>query len=418
MFGIKDVRPVKQLLLAVGGSVILLVGARLALPRPTTAAASPALVVDTVACNSLVSAASVITLAGTITRQVDEMPVDNVQVFVFDTTLGDGQSCASDGSGRYTVTMDAAHTYNVTYNPPAGSGLASQARNGIAGAGLITRNVALTTGFTISGATHRLTDSTTIGAVDIFAQNVQTGIGFGLPPSQPGGSYQINLEPGTWDLVFTPPPFQGLGPTQSLSIPLTADLVVDAWLPTGTTIFGQIKSPTGEEVAGAALFALVSNTLANEVQGFGFPVSTASGHYTGTLPLGKFDLQVLPPLDQGLGAVVITDQMPAGLTHELPITLPAGVTISGTTSCETPLEGVFVFADPEPSIPGDDIGGWGQFSDSQGHFGLALVTDTYRLEFKPPEVTGLPKREFMADIQEDRFWIIDFCPIYLPIIRK
>jgi hypothetical protein len=153
-------------------------------------------------------------------------------------------------------------------------------------------------------------------------------------------------------------------------------------------------------------------------EGFGLTLSKADGQYAGTLPEGAFDIQFLPPIGQGLGSTIITDQTPITPGYYLPVVLPPGVTLSGNTVCAAPLEGVFIFADPEPDIPGDNIGGWGEFSDSQGFFGLALVTGTYRLEFIAPAGTGLPEKVVTETIQEDRFLIIDFCPVYLPVVLK
>lgn len=396
-----------------GLTLVLL--AWLMLPQPGIAQVSIQST-NTVACNSLVSATSSITLLGTITGPplTSPTPVNNVQIFVFDTDLGDGQSCLSNSSGQYTITMDAAHTYDVVFNPPPGSHLASQIKTGINDPGVTRLDILLNSGFSISGVTRRLSDNTPVGNVAMYAYHQQTGVGFGLPPSQADGTYQISLEPGMWDLTFTPPPFLALGPTTILSVSLTADITQDAFLPPGVTVYGPIKSPGGQGVPGTNIYAYITTIQ----KGFGFAPSKAEGWYTGTLPLGEFDIQFLPPTGLGLGSTIITNQNPPTSAYYLPVTLPAGFTLSGTIACTVSIEGAFVFADPDPDIPGDDLGGWGNYSDSQGHFGLALVPSVYRIEFVPPPITGLSKQVITRTIQADTSLIFDFCPEYLPLVQK
>jgi hypothetical protein len=409
---------IKNLLLALSLSTLGICIAFITLPENSTAQIS-AQDVGTVTCNGTVSATSIITLVGKITRSPFITPVNNVQVFVFDTNLADGRSCYSDSNGQYTVTLDAAHTYDVVYNPPLTSQLASYTETGLEGVGIITKNIPLKPGFSISGVTRRQSDNSAVGKVEIYAHNPNTGISLGLPPSNdPGGDYQISLESGDWLLTFTPQPFQELGPTRTQSITLITDTTRDIFLPAGVTVYGQVKSSTGEEVSGVSIFArMESGTQTGE--GYGLPSSKAGGWYTGTLPTGSFDVRFMPPTGLGFGPAVITNQTPPTSAYYLSVTLPAGVTLSGTVVCTSPLVGVFVFADPEINIPGDDIGGVGEYTDSQGKFGLPLITGAYRLEFQPPSVTQLPTREITTTILTDTFLIINFCPVvYLPVILK
>jgi hypothetical protein len=353
---------VKRVLLAFSISTLGICLIFVTLPRNSTAQIS-AQDAGTVTCNGTVSATSIITLVGQITRWPLTTPVSDVQVFIFDTNLADGRSCSSDLNAQYTVTMDAAHTYDVVYNPPPASQLASHTETGIEGVGVITKNIALQPGFSVSGVTRRQSDNGAVGNVEIFAHNQNTGISLGLPPSDPSGDYQISLESGDWLLTFTPQPFQGLGPTRTQTITLTTDTTRDIFLPDGVTLYGQVKSSIGEGVSGVSIFArMESGNQAGE--GYGLPASKAGGWYTGTLPTGSFDARFMPPIGFGFGPAVITNQTPTTSAYYLSVTLPTGVTLSGTVACTSPLVGVFVFADPESNIPGDDIGGAGEYTDS------------------------------------------------------
>ena len=59
----------------------------------------------------------------------------------------------------------------------------------------------------------------------------------------------------------------------------------------------------------------------------------------------------------------------------LPITLPAGFTLSGTITCrDKPIKNAFVYAAPmEGGAPGDDLVGWGVYSVDDGSYDLPLV---------------------------------------------
>ena len=387
----KHYQKIKNLLLALSISTLGICIAFITLPENSTAQIS-AQDVDTVTCNGIVSATSIITLVGKITRSPFITPVNNVQVFVFDTNLADGRSCYSDSNGQYTVTLDAAHTYDLVYNPPLASQLASYTETGLEGVGVITKNIALQPGFSISGVTRRQSDNSAVGKVEIYAHNQNTGISLGLPPSDSSGDYQISLESGDWLLTFTPQPFQGLGPTRTQTITLITDTTRDIFLPGGVTVYGQVKSSTGEDVSGVSIFARMESG-SQTGEGYGLPSSKAGGWYTGTLPTGSFDVRFMPPIGLGFGPAVMTNQTPTTAAYYLSVILPPGVTLSGVVACTSPLVGVFVFADPEINIPGDDIGGAGEYTDSQGKFGLPLITGTYRLEFKPPPVAQLPTKE-------------------------
>jgi hypothetical protein len=370
---------------------------------------------DAIFCNGTVSATSILTLTGQIIRSDTLSPVNNVEVFVSDPIAGNEKSCFSNSTGHYTITVDATNPYNVVYNPPFGSQLAAQTRTGIKGPGSIIQDISLESGFSIIGTTRRLSDSMPVGMVNIFAQNLDRGIGFGLPPSDENGVYTISLEAGDWEITYIPKPFRGLGPTRTQTVTLITDTPQDALLPAGVTVHGQVKTSMGAGMAGVSIFALMESGDQTG-EGYGFPSSKIGGEYTGTLPIGTFDIQFLPPIGQGLGPTVITNISPTTSSYYLPVTLPAGVTLSGTVACTSTLEGVFVFAVPETKIPRDNIGGRGMFSDSQGHFGLPLITGTYRLEFKPPPAILLPTLEITKNIEADTFLIIDFCPDYLPVI--
>jgi hypothetical protein len=237
------------------------------------------------------------------------------------------------------------------------------------------------------------TDGTTpVDDVSIYAFNHDTADGFGLPLTKAGGHYCIGLVEGPYDLGFTPPPCLGLGP-KTVPISVTQDMITDVILPPGFTVAGCITDGIDNPVPGVQIYAYDPN-----IRGFGFAPSDESGCYSGTLPLGTFDFQFIPPQGSGLGSITVVDIVSETADCPntwLPITLPTGFTVSGKVTCQGgQIKNVFVYADPvgEPA-PGDDLIGWGVYTVDDGSYGLSLVSGTYSLEFVPPPATGLDTKE-------------------------
>ncbi|HEX6384590.1 MAG TPA: carboxypeptidase-like regulatory domain-containing protein, partial [Anaerolineae bacterium] len=166
------------------------------------------------ASNSALSIAentAVFTITGVV-GNVNDQPVPSVQVFAFS---GASQvETVTDNNGQYALTLTSGNSYDIVFNPPTSSNLASQARRGINGT--TTLDVTLPPGHAISGTVYRdATKTNPVANTAIFAFNRQTFDGFGLPPSKADGTFQISLEESDWELTFTPPPFTQLGPTRT-----------------------------------------------------------------------------------------------------------------------------------------------------------------------------------------------------------
>jgi hypothetical protein len=352
------------------------------------------------------------TVTGIVSRQIGGAPVECVQVFAFS---GAAQVYTyTNGTGRFTLTLNSGVFYDLVFNPPLGQGLASRSIRGIHDAQVLT--LTLPPGHSISGTVYRDQAKTIpVANTAIFAFNQDHYSGFGLPPTQPTGVYQISLQEGHWELTFTPPPFSGLGPIRTAVISLTSELSQDIILQPGFTVYGQIITKSGGGQAGVEIFAQDPSQVPI---GFGFTPSNQSGLFTGTLPLGIFDIQFLAPPFLGLGSTVVTDIMGPG-NVQLTITLSAGNTVSGWVRCGTGVAHAFVHATPQIPIPGDDINGYGRFAGSDGFYALALVTGTYTFTVSPPDRSDLRKRIVpMIEVMQDLTLNFGLCTALLPAIYK
>jgi hypothetical protein len=353
-------------------------------------------------------------VSGTVLNEA-AVAISDVVVYAWNRYEGSGfVGDVTDSSGYFSVTLGQGN-YELNFTPPCGSGYASQSSRGITGPPDRTLNVVLSSGHAVSGTVFHMDGSTPAGNVAIYAFNVHTADGFGLPPTDDQGHYCVGLVTGSYGLSFSPPPCLELGP-HTEEITITGDTTLDVVLPPGFTVAGCVTDGLGEPVSGVQVYAEDPN-----IRGFGFAPTDGSGCYTGTLPFagtpptGVYDIQFIPPPGLGLGSVTFTDVVStsAGCPNAtLPVTLPAGYTLSGTITClGKPIRNVFVGADPEgQDDPDNCLSRYGAFSVDDGSYALPLVPGTYRVEFIPPEAAGLDARAFTTvELVRDTTLNVEFC---------
>ncbi len=359
------------------------------------------------------------TVTGTVTCEGGG-PLSEVEVFVWYRDQGYGVlRDTTDDNGYYSVTLEAGN-YDLIFNPPCGRGCATAARKGITGPSDQTWDVVLPPGYSVSGTVYRTDGTTPVGDVAIYAFNRDTADGFGLPPTNASGYYCINLMEGEYELGFTPPPCLELGP-KTIVVTVSQDMPLDAVLPPGFTVAGRVTDGIGGPVSGVQIYARECYTST----GYGFSPSSGGGYFSGTLPLGTYGIQFLPPADQGLGPKTITDVVSTSSScpnTSLDVELPDGVTISGQITCQRkPVKNVFVYADPVgPSPDCYGLDGVGVYSVDDGSFALPLIPGTYDIRLNPPPATGLNEL-VITDVQvlKGKYLTVNLCPfIYLPIVMK
>jgi hypothetical protein len=348
------------------------------------------------------------TVSGTVTCEVTG-PISDVEVFVWNRDGSGGfTGDITDSSGAYSVRLEAGN-YDLTFNPPCGHECASKGLKGITVPPDRIRNVTLAAGYTVSG-TVRTQDDTPVDDVSIYAFNHETADGFGVALTDASGDYCIGLITGTYDLGFTPPPCRGLGPKTEV-ISLNEDTPLDVTLPPGFTVAGRVTDGASHPVSGVQIYARECYTWT----GYGFSPSNADGYYTGTLPMGTFGIQFLPPANRGLGPKTIPDvtsNSPGCPNTTLNVTLPEGFTISGRVTCRVePVKNVAVHADPPGPLPDCyDLDRVKVFSVDDGSYGLPLVSGTYILTFTPPAAARLNAKAFTTtEIIADTVLDVDFC---------
>ena len=358
-------------------------------------------------------------IVGTVINDNTSAPIENAEVHAFRSQQSASDSFfLTDSSGQYTLTLTTGKTYALVFNPPSGESLASKAVGGISGANTV--NVSLESGFTISGIVYEdLSFTTPVGDVEIFAFNLNTAEGFGLPPADGSGNYSIALTAGTWEITFTPPSGLGFGPAQLDEFVLTKDEAVSVGLSAGFTVSGQVKNG-GTPVEDVEVFAQKSDLSI----GFGSSPTDANGFYTATLPLGTYDIRFQPQPESGFSSV-IKESISGPSNQTVNVSLQAGMIFEGTLS-EICTDGsvnlspnTFVYASPLPNIPTGGLGGWGEFTGTDGTFSLSLPASTYTVTLTPPTSSGIPPVTiFGFKIVSDVTYNGVLSCTYLPIISR
>jgi hypothetical protein len=204
---------------------------------------------------------------------------------------------------------------------------------------------------------------------------------------------------------------------QTTILNLTADTTKDIVLVPGFTLFSQVVAmrngiPTA--VPNVEIFARDPAQAA----GVGFSPTDASGVYTGTLPVGTFDVLYHAPPFSRLGSTVITAVNGPPDRHRN-VTLPAGFTLSGSIRCGIGVANAFVLARPDPPLSAGSFDGWGRFAGTDGTYGLALQPGTYTIVVSTPAAHQLPGRVIPSvDIRSDRILDIGLCNTFLPLTRR
>ncbi len=233
----------------------------------------------------------------------------------------------TDGNGDYAVTVRRG-TYDVAFDPPAGSGLAPQRLSGVGMASNQSLpNVTLVRGFVVSGGV-RDGASNPVAGVDLDFVDLATGrsIVTVRDDSDPAGAFAVIVPAGTYDIRFTPPDGSGSGvailPQVSVASNLSLGTVT---LPPSSPAAPLAISPTEGSAAGGTLVTVTGSGFAPgvvvKIGGVGLSQivrldpGTVQG-ITRARPAGTVDVEVINP---GAAASVL----PSAFTYLRPPSDPS-----------------------------------------------------------------------------------------------
>jgi hypothetical protein len=373
---------------------------KLALPSgPVRAAAArrAALIAAALGAIAPGGALAQVTLSGRVTDS-SGVPVPGCDLDLFEVQSGskidltDGND-NSDASGNYSVTV-SPDIYHVRMDPPASRpDLAPVQVRDVVLATSMTLDLVLPDGRHLSG---RVTgpDGFPLDAVDLDLIDPITGVKApaARDASIADGTYDLTVEPGRYDVAFSPPVGSGAGPMRVPGVDVTAGAFLDVQLPRGFRVTAVVTQPNGQGVFKADLDALDRHTR------YSIPLSGDAADFSGNiavnLPEGALDLSVTPPPGAPLAPWVMHDVALAADLDLGTIALVAGAVLSGNALAAdgSPLAGadldLFVAGscDPYPTN--------GRLTDGAGAFSTRVLPGDYDVVVNPAPGSGLAPHRF------------------------
>ncbi|MCI0330420.1 MAG: carboxypeptidase regulatory-like domain-containing protein [candidate division Zixibacteria bacterium] len=317
-------------------------------------------------------------LSGTVRRASNMTVVAGVDIDVEDTITGlkiPTPGDATDAAGFYQTVVPAGG-FNVVFQPPAATGLASVESLRVTVSTDRTLDANLPNGVTLSGTAQR-TGGGGLANVDIRFENPATGAKIPLANhfTNALGNYAVVAVPGSYTVEFEPPKAIRRVAKEFPNFSLNANLTLNVTLDSGRSVSGFIKDSLNNPLfevdfdafippSGTEVFTPSDNT-------------DSAGYYEAVIPPRTFDLAYTPPLASRFTGASFTG---ASITKDTTInlTLRHGVQLSGTVrgSDGNPLAGVKVRAFGSPEAPLAK-----GMTDDLGQYAGILVPGTYQLRY-------------------------------------
>ena len=353
-------------------------------------------------------------ITGTIlTESEPHLPVQNVEV-----SATDGESALidnTDAQGTFSLLLENGVSYDLGAHPALDSNLASFRYGTINAAIGSAIEIKLKPGFPISGTVSSHLGGTVDG-VSLFGFHLDKNAGLGLPQTKNGGQYGVSLEEGEWVITFIPQPYSNLGP-KYIAVdlapmnPISQDITLDE----GFTVTSTVKNQLNEPMENVGIYA--NDSASN--RGFGFASTNTIGVFSGTLPLGTFDMALTVAPFSGYGSVITTGITGVGVVA-LNFNMPVGHTLYGNIKCASPLANSAILATPvngSPIVTGSVLNTWTAFTDSNGDYALALQPGTYNIVLDTPVIAGGGTETYNnVEISADTVLNMGSCLLYLPMI--
>jgi hypothetical protein len=270
-----------------------------------------------------------------------------VNINVLDSTTRSKVHLAHDSTaldGTFRVVAPAG-TFDVQYDAPACTGDAPADQKAVVVVGPTTlATMQLVTGAHAMGT---VTDDATpqpnvVGSVDLDFFVPGTRIKYYTPGdnTKADGSYDVLVQPATYDIEFTPPAGSSLRPARRINQGVPFDTTLpNVVLTTGISVSGTVHAQaTGVPVAGVAVDFFAPGTSSALLVAHND--SDVVGSFSVAVDPGTWDLYYDPPTGTGLAprwrrGVVALAPTAVGDTLLLPLTAPGVSTVtpaSGTTA--------------------------------------------------------------------------------------
>lgn len=333
-------------------------------------------------------------LSGLVRRASDFSGVANVDLDVYDTTAANTKIPTpfdfTDVTGAYQIVVPAG-TFNVAFQPPVSSGLASVESLRISVTTDRTLNATLPSGFTLSGSVQR-TGGGGLPNIDVKFLNSSTGTKVILANhfTNALGNYAVVAVPGTYTVRFEPPQSSRRLAQEFLNFVLSTNMTLNVALDSGRSVSGFVKDSLNNPIFDVDFDAF---TIPNGNEVFTPSDNTDStGFYQVIVPAANLDLAYTPTLSTRFAGVSFA-QAPITNDTTINLILRHGVLLSGTVrdSASNPQADVKVraFGSPEAPLAKGK-------TDTAGAYAGILVPGTYDLLFIPLPNSGVDSLRLSA----------------------
>ena len=345
-------------------------------------------------------------LSGTVTGP-GGTPVVNGDIDVEDSftgvklyTPGDN----TDVNGHYQVRVPGG-TFNISVAALVTEHLVPEIINNVVINGNATVNFALEAGYIVSGAV-RNSLANPVPDADIDVRIPVTGERLFTPSdnTDQSGFYQVVIPAGTYDFDFKPPvvpPY--LAPLRQRNIVVSADRTLDATVPNGFLVSGQVNSFRGVGVSGVNIDAKDSINLDVPLVGDN---TAPNGSFSMVMATGLYDIEIEPSQFTGL-APELLDNVRIREDTSITAVLDTGMVVSGTVrdSAGAYFPNVAVIA--RKSSNGAERFTPGNRSDLNGLYRISIPPDMYDLVYRPDPASGVTDTVMLNDVSVTTNLVID-----------
>lgn len=291
----------------------------------------------------------------------------------------------TDATGHYAVSVPTAN-YRIFFKAPPGSSYFDDKRDQNVNANR-TIDMTLIAGARVSGYVKDA-NGTPLPNVDLNFYDLATGSNMAYTGDNTdlNGFYNVLVDQGlTFRILYrpTPPDPHLSAEVASVAVGTTSIARPDVLLAPGFLVGGHVQ----RQVGGTAVLDAnidVKNATTGASLVLGYDVSDALGNYQVVIPAGTWDILVAAPASSGLASNVVPGVVVGGAVTVPTVSLPAGLSLSGTVLQPGGAPAVNANLDVVSPTLGVEIPTSGDHTTATGAYGVLIGAGTYDLLYWPP----------------------------------